>query len=407
MSDLTKYDPMDPQAMQDPWSGYAARRSECPVAHASGTDWPFWMMFRYADIRSAYLDNKTWTARYGTSPVFQKSIGFFADGKDHTEFRNIFKQRLMPASLAKFEPRVKELAARQLDLMLAKGPHVELHDDFALPFPVAVISLLLGIPSNDYPLLKKWSDDLMDLGFGQDNEAFLRVYEDVCNFFDLRLEEREALLAKAGITDPKPAHVGSIVPDDWISDAVCGDFQGRVLTRPEQRIALMGLLVGGNETTTSLITNLMWRLLEKPERWARVREDPERLIPIAIEESLRFDPPALGMFRTSLCPVTVGGVEIPAKQKLWLPNGAANHDPDVFTNPEEFWLDRPAEELARHMAFGAGAHSCPGAPLSRMEVKLVMEMFVRRMPHVALDGPSERNVGFNFWGRKKLPLKIG
>lgn len=407
-SDLPAYDPTSEQTLENPFPEYAQRRaSACPIAPVDSLEVPFWTLFGYDDIRAALLNPKTYSNRYGNTPVFQKSIGFFADAPAHTHFRAIFRKRLSPESLAALKPRVQQLAEDLLTDMLAKGPLVELHDDFALPLPVKVVSILLGIPGEDYFRLKHWSDALMDNAFGKDNQAFLDVYQGVCEFFDGFLDQRYAILADAGIDTPGPEHVGTVLPDDWISDAICADYMGRKLTRDEQRIALMGLLVGGNETTTSLITNIMWRLLEQPGRWEQVKSDPEGLIPVAIEESLRFDAPTLATFRTTLCPTKVAGVELEAKQKLMMAYGSANRDPAMFEDPETFRLDRDLKTVSRHLAFGAGPHSCPGAPLSRMEVALVLHLFVARMPDVAIAGPAERSVGYNFWGRRSLPLRIG
>lgn len=406
--DVASYDPVAVDTLQNPFPEYAQYRGGCPVAHVDTLETPFWVLFRYDDVREALLDNKTWSARYGLSPVFQKSIGFAADGREHTQFKSIWRRRLAsPKTMGALKPTIEDIAGQLLDAMLTKGADVELHDDFALPLPIRVVSLLLGIPSDDFPQLKHWSDALMDNAFGKSNEQYLATYGGVCEFFDGYLDARYDMLAESGVKDPTMEHLGTILPDDWISEAVCADFMGRKLSRDEQRVALMGLLVGGNETTTSLITNLMWRLLEEPSRWEAVKADPDRLIPIAIEESLRFDSPVLGMFRTSLCPASVGGVEIPEKQKLMIAYAAANHDPDIFDDPDTFRLDRDPESLKKIATFGFGKHTCPGANLSRMEAEIAIRMFVERMPEVSLSGPTERSAGYNFWGRRCLPLHVG
>lgn len=402
------YDPTARDVLESPFAEYRRRHSGCPVGRSDALEMPFWALFGYDDVRSALLDPKTFSSRYGTTPVFQKSIGFFSDGKEHTHFRAIFRKRLSPEGIAALLPRVADMARQLLDDMIAKGPVVDLHDDFALPLPVHVVSWLLGIQGDEFVTLKHWSDELMDNAFGKSNARFLEVYAGVCAFFDQHLDARYAMLTAAGIEEARPEHVGTVLPDDWISDAICADYLGRKLNRDEQRIALMGLLVGGNETTTSLITNLMWRLLEEPSRWELVRSDPDRFIPVAIEESLRFDSPSQGMFRTTLCPVEVAGIEIAAKQKLMLNFGAANRDPAAFDDPDSFRLDRDARDLSRrHLAFGGGVHGCPGAPLSRMEVGVVMRLFVEQLPNATLTTPSQRSVGYNLWGRRKLPINLG
>jgi hypothetical protein len=153
---------------------------------------------------------------------------------------------------------------------------------------------------------------------------------------------------------------------------VASMHEDRPITDAELLSLLTQLLVGGNETTTSLVTNLVWRLLERPERWQAVVDDPT-LVEVAVEESLRHDPPVLGLFRATTCPVDIGaGTEagrldagrLDADQKVMLLWASANRDPEVFERPDEVILDR---QHNRHLAFGAGIHRCAGSNLARME----------------------------------------
>lgn len=407
MTRTEAFDPLSPETMADPYPDYQRMREHCPVHHHDGMEAPFNMVFRHADVRAVNMNAKVWSARYGTGPGYMRSIGFFADGKPHAEFRAIFKARVSLNSLEGLRERITAQTDLLIDAMLTGPGSADLHDAFALPLPVWVVGDLLGIGDGDKALLKHWSDRLTEAAFGVDAKGWAETYEGVCAFFDGHIEARLDRLKAAGIETPGPEHVGVVVSDDWISDAVCARFQDRALTRAEQHIALMGLLVGGNETTTSLITNLVWRLLQQPDLWAQVVSDPERLVPVAVEESLRFDAPTQGMFRTSLCPVEIHGVTVPEKAKMMMVFGSANRDPEVFDKPEEFRLDRPAEELAQHIAFGVGPHTCPGAPLARLEGRIAIDRLVRRIPDLRLDGPTERIGAYNFWGRRRLPVAWG
>lgn len=407
MSQPEEFDPLSPATMADPYPDYARMRARCPVHHFDGMEAPFHTVFRHADVRAVNMNAKVWSSRYGTGPGFIRSIGFFADGKAHSEFRAVFKGRVSLNALEGLRDRITAETERLIDAMLAEPGRADLHDAFALPLPVWVVGDLLGIGDGDKALLKAWSDRITEAGFGVDAKGWAETYQGVCAFFDGHIEERLETLRAAGIETPGPQHVGTVISDDWISDAVCGRFQDRGLTRDEQHIALMGLLVGGNETTTSLITNVVWRLLQAPNLWAAVCNDPETLVPVAIEESLRFDAPTQGMFRTSLCPVDLHGVTVAEKGKVMMSFGSANRDPEVFEDPETFRLDRPQEELAKHIAFGVGPHTCLGAPLSRMESRIALDLLVRRIPGLRLDGQTERIGAYNFWGRRKLPVAWG
>ncbi len=197
---------------------------------------------------------------------------------------------------------------------------------------------------------------------------------------------------------------GGTMPDDLISRLVIAEQDGRRLGDDETVGLLIQLLVGGNETTTSLITNALVRLTEDPSRWERLRADPA-LVDVAVEESLRFDPPVLGLFRTTNCPVEVDDVAIPDGAKVMLLYAAANRDPQAFDDPNEFSLDRDLDDLRRHhLSFGYGIHFCLGAALARMEARIAIGQLAARLPGLRMTAPPERITPFLLWGKKTLPM---
>ena len=222
-------------------------------------------------------------------------------------------------------------------------------------------------------------------------------------YFQGHIDARRRLLAEAGVNDPGEEHLGVVVPDDLISGFVVAEYQGRRLTDTEMQWVLVLMLLGGNETTTALLTNVLWRLLEEPARWAALRDDPS-LVDLAIEESLRHDSPVLGLFRTPTRDVVLHGVTIPTKAKTMVCYASANRDETVWPAPDEFRLDRAADDVRRHVAFGFGAHYCPGAALARLEARVTLRLLVERMPGLRLDGPTTRIVPFILWGRATLPV---
>ncbi|MGH6909648.1 MAG: cytochrome P450, partial [Phenylobacterium sp.] len=179
--------------------------------------------------------------------------------------------------------------------------------------------------------------------------------------------------------------------------------EGRPLSEAEMLNVCLAFLTGGQETTTNLIGNLLWRLLEEPARWEAVKADPA-LIEVAIEESLRYDPPVLAHFRTSLCPVTMHGEALPERSKLMFNIAGANRDPQKFEEAERFRLDRPLREAKQHLSFGSGVHFCLGAPIARMEAKVALRLLIERLPRLRLDGPLERNASWMHWGPVRMPL---
>ena len=219
------------------------------------------------------------------------------------------------------------------------------------------------------------------------------------------LNIRRTLLEEAGVDETNNAEdlIGSVIPDDVISGILLAEVDNRMLSDEERLVMLNQLLVGGNETTTSLLTNLFWRLLSDRSLYEQVRDNPS-LHQVAVEESLRFDAPVLGLYRTNTVDVDLHGESIPERSKVMATFAAANRDPAVFKDPETFSLDRKPEELRKHLSFGLGVHFCPGAQLSRLEARLALKEVTQRFPNLRLIDEPERIEPFILWGRRKFPV---
>jgi len=243
----------------------------------------------------------------------------------------------------------------------------------------------------------------------QDPDAAAENRAQIDAFFVDQLDERRDLLVTAGLSpdDWSEQVLGDVISDDVMSGLLVASADGRRLTDPELLNILQQLLVGGNETTTSLITNLFWRILERPELYDELRDRPN-LDAVAVEESLRFDAPVLGLYRTNTRELELHGVTIPETTKAMATYGAANRDPEVFDDPDTFRLDRDFDLLRRtHLAFGLGRHFCPGAHLSRLEARIMLRRVLDRVPDLRLDGPTTRIPTFLLWGRRTLPIAWG
>lgn len=398
------YDPLAPEVLEDPFPTYAQMRARCPVQHVTVNDTSYYVLFRHHDVRRAQIQVTHFNSSTGPSPLFRARGGLFDDGPAHRATRNLVIHRLSEASLSRYEARIAAIAEQLIDSMIARGSSAELHDDFAVPLPIKTISLLLGIGDTNYLQLKTVVDSIIEAGWSVKPVDYARHFAEAAAFLDPYLDRYEALLTAAGVAQPGREHVGTVLPDDFIADVICGQVQGRYISRQEQHNLLVALVIGGSETTTFAITSALWRLLEEPTRWSLLTSDPDRWIPTTVEETLRHDPPNLGLWRTTACPVELHGVAIPQNAKVQMSYASANRDESIFTDPDNFDMTRPHEQLSRHMSFGVGTHTCLGQNLARMEIRLALKLLATRLPGMSLAGPTERVGNYAFWGRSRLPI---
>jgi cytochrome P450 len=348
---------------------------------------PFFTLSRYSDVRDGLADPSVWSIRYGQSPQYTKPAGLVNDPPEHTAFRQLFSRAFTPRTVEQLEDPVGALADELLDDMLAASDRrADFHDAYACPLPTIVIARLLGIPTDDLARFKQMSNDLTATYNLPDPRASAGPRAAFDEYFAEIIAARRAAPS-----------------DDLVSRLAAAEVDGRRLTDHELQWMLLLLLLGGNETSTALLTNVVWRLLEVPERWEALRSSPE-LVDVVVEESLRHDPPVLGLFRTPTHDVTLHGVAIPEKAKVMLCYASANRDDAVFDDPEQFRLDRAPDDVRRHLSFGFGAHFCPGAALARLEARITLVRLIARAPGLRLAGPTERIVAFNLWGRRSLPV---
>ena len=396
------YDPLGLDELADPFPSYAELRERCPVHHYDAFTPPFFTLSRYDDVIAALRDVETWSMRYGPSPQYTRPSGLVNDPPEHTEFRRLFHRGFTPRTVGGLEEEISALAVELLDAMAPLG-RGDFHEHYAVRLPITVIARMLGVPEADHVLFKDMTDTLVATYNEPDPRASAAPRARFDAYFQQFIDARRDALRAAGVDHPDESHLGTVVPNDMVSGFVVAEYQGRRLQDGEIHWVLLLLLLGGNETSTALLTNLLWRLLEDRTRWEAVSADAS-LIDVAIEESLRRDPPVLGLFRTATHDVELHGVTVPHKAKVMLCYASANHDPSVFDDPDSYRLDRDLEEIRPHLTFGHGHHYCPGAALARLEARITLRLLIERFPRMRLTGAPARIVPFNLWGRATMPV---
>jgi hypothetical protein len=246
---------------------------------------------------------------------------------------------------------------------------VDLIRELAWELPALVVFRVLGVPDRDVPRVKAGAESRLLFMFGRpDKEQQIDLARGMATFWNYAQE-----LVEARSVGPR---------DDFTSDLILArDHELPALSRHEVTTVVFGLLLAGHETTTSLIGNTLRRMLTDRGAWDEICRDTQ-LVPSAVEEVLRFDSSVIAWRRRTTQAVEIGGVAMPADANLLLLIGSANRDPEVFADPERFDIHRA--NAGEHLAFGHGAHFCLGAPLARLEARVVLEEISARYPSMRL-----------------------
>ncbi|MEV6229522.1 cytochrome P450 [Saccharopolyspora shandongensis] len=372
-------------------------RPEQPVEHDSAAG--IWNVYGYPEILQALSDPATFSsdtqrlvpelARNNEGNLVQM------DPPEHHKLRKLVSHAFTPKVVADLEPRIAALTNELLD---AVSDRTELVRDLAYPLPVIVIAELLGVPSSDRGLFKKWVDAML----ASSNKFSLKE----------RSKEQEEYMAKAmeqvqELTEYLLGHVRErrrTPREDLLGKLVAAEVDGAQLTDTEVANFGLVLLIAGHITTTMLLGNTVLCLDAHPDQLAAVRAD-RSLVPSAIEESLRYFSPFAAVSRATNREVELGGTVIPADQLLMLWIAAANRDPRQFTDPDAFDVRRDPNP---QIGFGRGIHFCLGAPLARLEGRIALNIMLDRFPNLRTDpaeGP-EFLPSPNMTGVSRLPLLL-
>lgn len=393
----------------DPYAFYREARERTPLLQGRNAAGAFWLLFRYEDVAAvlrhpgASVDRAFQPKPVPVDPredpdalhplaralrVFSR-VMLFRDPPDHTRLRGLVSKAFTPRRVEALRPRVEQRVGALLDAKAGQGGF-DLIADFAAPLPLLVIAELLGVPTDDYRTLKRWTDDLAIMLDGTVAAQFLP--RAIAAAMQMIAFLRDVVRARR--REPR---------DDLISALVAAQEGGSGLTEDEILATILILFGAGHETTTNLIGNGVLALLRHPEERARLAADPA-LLPSAVEELLRWDSPVQATSRTLSEPFEAHGVRVPAGREIGLLLGSANHDAAQFDSPGTLDIGRRDN---RHLSFGLGIHFCLGAPLARLEGQVAIGVLLARFPglRLATDALVWRP-GFLFRGVEALPLRF-
>jgi cytochrome P450 len=312
------------------------------------------------------------------------------DPPEHIKYRRIVRNAFTPAKVDGYEASFRAVVREAVEAVAQKG-RCEFVTEIACVLPLVAICEILGVPISDRDRFFAWTNTML----GADDP-------------DLTTSETDGQMAAIELymyADKVMALHRESPRDDIVGALLRGTVEGEHLSEDEFRSFMMILIVAGNETTRTMTSQGMRLLMENPEQYRALCEDPS-LIPDAVEEILRCNPAVINFRRTVTEPVSVGGHDLAVGDKVVMFYQAASRDEAVFADPDAFDIRRPAREDVRnqHRAFGIGEHFCLGSHLARLELRIVFEELVRRIRNPRIDG-DVRWLRSNFiHGIKEMPI---
>ncbi|GAA0958040.1 cytochrome P450 [Actinocorallia libanotica] len=389
---MVEYNPFNRQTVHNPFPVYRALRDEAPVYHNEEVG--FWALSRYEDVIAAHLDTDVFSSAHGvTIEGADQGAPFLIvkDPPEHTFHRKIVARLFTPRRIAQLEPFIRRTAGELLDKM-RDADRFDLVEAFSFRLPLDVISELIGIPETERERIHHLSDRVA--ARNEDMSTPPDVYEASAELW--------ALLAE--LVKERRRNPGNDVITMLMTTEV-EDEEGNLRSLGDAELAsrFLELAFAGHETVAKLIPNGVIALAWYPDQRRELVADPG-LIPNAVEEMLRWDPPSHYQGRWTTREVEVHGTVIPADQRVILITGSAVHDERKYPDPETFDIHR---DIDRHVSFGFGRHLCLGASLARLETRVAFEELLERFPDFTIDPDGvERHYSGNVRGLAKLPLLI-
>lgn len=388
--------------IQDPYAVFSEMRGDAPVQpvdlrkmfglevdEVPEDSPPIYTACTYDSVLEILKDNERFSSQIyaGFMGLVMGHTILEMDEPEHHRYRSLLMQAFSKKAMDKWETDlVGPVIDECIDKFVDRG-EAELIRELTFPFPVNIIAGLLGLPREDIEQFHVWTVEIISIGF--DMEKAIRASKALGDYLRERIEYRRN-------------HLG----DDFVSVLIKAELDGHSLSDDEIIAFLRLLLPAGAETTYRSSSNLLYGLMRNPEQLDAVRSD-RSLIPKAIEEGLRWEPPLLTIMRTAVEDTTVCGAPVPKDAVIIVNLGAANHDDRRWESADDIEILRKAQQ---HMAFGFGPHMCLGQHLARMETRVVLEKVFDRLPNIRLDPREEQEIGISgmtFRSPMRLPVVFG
>jgi len=394
------FDPFSEDFFNGPWETYRRMRTEAPVYYSEEHD--FYALSRHEDVAPAYRDFETYSSAYGADlsmvraaqpPAGDLRMIIFMDPPEHRHIRSLLNKVFTPRAIQAQRETVEAKVNKFLNQLDPDG--FDAVQDFTGPFPVEVITEMLGVPEEHAQQIRHWIDEGLHREVGQVDPSEKALQANITSamfYLDVAQQRRAA-----------PG-------DDLLSKLIAAEVEredGSPTKLADIEIAGYASLLGsaGAETVTKLLGNAVYLFARFPEQWQKLLNDRSK-IPAAVEELLRYEAPSQYNVRRSMRDVHLHGTTIPEGAPVFLLGGSANRDPEAWTDADVFDIDRNHTE-AQNLGFGYGIHSCLGAALARMESAVALEALLDFMPRYEIDWDGCRRVHMqNVMGWQNVPVRV-
>ncbi len=390
MNKLFSFEPYSTEFARDPYSVYMRMRELCPVRYHE--DWDTWLFSRYEDIKTlvmderlgrtmdhvmtreeitAYRKKQLWDAMPAHSRYVKISI-IDCEGDLHSRLRKAVFRLFTPARVNQLRGFIQDLINRQIDTVKSEK-EFDFIEDLVAPVPGYVIGELLGIPEQDRPQLRTWSENIVQFFEPERTGTHRELAERATTEFAAYLTEITAMRRE----QPGP---------DLISEMITWRDGADALNHDELISTAMTILMAGHGSTIDASGNGMLALLRHPQQIAALKADP-RLIHTAVQEILRYEPPLPYFHRYALEDMEYRGYSFKKGAKLGFLYASANRDAACFDEPDSFDIRRDPN---RHLAFGGGVHHCLGSHLARLNMEIMFNSVLKRLPGLRLATPADQ-----------------
>ncbi len=394
------FDPFSLDFFNGAYETYRRMRDEAPVYYNEQHD--FYALTRHEDVAPAFKDFETYSSAYGVDLASIRNglptdagprMIIFMDPPEHRNMRSLLNKVFTPRAIQAQSDNVIDKIEKYLGRI--EGDEFDAVQEFTAPFPVEVITTMLGVPEEDAQQVRHWIDDSLTREVGQvevGEHAMQANVDQAMFYFDLVAKRR---------ADPG---------DDLFSKLVQAELErenGEMDKLDDLEIAAFASLLGGAgaETVTKLVGNAVYMFAKNPGQWQKLQEDRSK-IPAAVEELLRYEAPSQYQVRRSMKDVHLHGSTIPEGSPVFLIGGSANRDERAWTDADKFDIDRDRAQ-AQNLGLGYGIHSCLGAALARLESAIALEKLLDFMPRFEVDFDNCTRVQMqNVIGWKNVPVKV-